>query len=60
MRKVFISQYYGVISCRVYDEELKKNIAKIDISNLEEFLTKKVANKKITKQKGNALFTIKI
>lgn len=60
MREIRLNQYYGRIDVRVYDTELKKNVAKIETENLEEFLTKKFANNKLEKTKGNTLPVIKL
>lgn len=51
--------YLGVISIRVWDKVAKKNVGKIELEHLKEYLTKK-ANKKsgmklVEKGKGNTL-----
>lgn len=49
MKEVRFTQYMGVISARVYDTELKKNTGKIDILELERYLTKQLDKAEVIK-----------
>ena len=53
MHKVHITQYAGSISLRVYDTELNKNIGKIDLLHVLDFLENNI--KKVSEGKGNTL-----
>ena len=56
--KVVFNQYYGVISVRLYNEDTKKNVAKIELHDLENYVQKKIDSKKfqiIQPAKGNSL-----
>lgn len=56
--KIVFSQYYGAISVKLYDEKLKKNVAKIELHDLENYIQNKIDNKKfqiIQPAKGNSL-----
>lgn len=53
MKKTLLSQYYGVISCGIYDDELKKKIAKVEINSLVDFLDKKLERGEYTLIKSN-------
>lgn len=62
-KQVHISQYWGRIDVRLYDTKLRKNVAKIEIDHLLDFLNKKISKKQyktISKGKGNALTVIEL
>jgi hypothetical protein len=61
--KITFSQYYGVISVRLYDEEKKVNVAKIELGDLIGYLQKKIDKgqyKMEKKGKGNCLSVLKL
>lgn len=63
MKKITFNQYFGKISVRVFDTKLKKNIAAIDLFELEKYLTAKLKSGEFPippKPKGNTLPVIKL
>ena len=60
---ITISQYYGNIYVRLFDEKLQKNVAKLDTADLMAYLQNKIDKKKYTIKKegsGNTLAVLKI
>lgn len=65
MKKILISTYFGNIAVRVYDTELKKNVGKIEVWDIVNYLEERLAKGKLKevekgKGKGNALSIYKI
>jgi hypothetical protein len=59
-KKVSFSVYNNIINVRIYDTEQKKNIGKIDLLEIEEYLTKKIRTAEIKKaERKNWLDTYK-